>query len=306
MKQKPMVIIAVFIAGLLSLSFIAFINNGLHLAKEKAMVDGFKVLMAKEEVTPVELIQYMDKNIALVSRQDAATFLMGLERIQKVNLPKWQEKFENEVLQEKMARIYRDNGWTLTDLSGIQDGDLKAIVSGAISNGFKVETAEGFFFPVIDYAFLKKYRAVLPPDMVAYIDIMAEESDKTPVKDAGLMIGWEEVVKRALCQEKFIKEYGSSAQVRAVQQLLNRYLTFALFGTNNTPLFSYETQRMVPKAKQIYQQYTWNNENGRFSALMKEYLSVLKENDFRLTSEVDTYRKKAESIFSDNSMKRKE
>lgn len=168
--------------------------------------------MAREEVTPLELIRYMDKNITAVSKQNAATLLMGLERIQKVNLPKWQKKFENEALQEEMAKVYRNNGWTLADLSGIQDSDLKSIVLEAIGNGYKVETAEGFFFPVIDYAFCKKYRAALPPDMVAYIEIMAVESDKTPVKDAGLMIGWEEILKRALSQEKFHKEYRSSAR----------------------------------------------------------------------------------------------
>lgn len=41
MKQKPMVIITVFIAGLLSLSFIAFINNSFHLSREQAVLDGF-------------------------------------------------------------------------------------------------------------------------------------------------------------------------------------------------------------------------------------------------------------------------
>jgi len=73
---------------------------------------------------------------------------------------------------------------------------------------------------------------------------MAEESNNPPAKDAALVVGWDEVLKRALNQEKFIKRYEDSAKVGKVKELYRKYLTFTLFGLNNTPLFEYNSKVM--------------------------------------------------------------
>lgn len=121
---------------------------------------------------------------------------------------------------------------------------------------------------------------------------MATESESTPVKDAALMIGWDEILDRAEQQEEFIREYSSSTQAGAVRQLLKRYVTFALYGCNNTPLFSYDTKRMRPEAKQAYEEHVREGKKGRFSALIKEYLNVLEANAYSLTADVEAFRKK--------------
>lgn len=297
MKRK-LNLIAVILGSILVLaSLLVFINGQINLAKEKKVMTGFETLLDKEDVTPAELIQYINENIGDVSKESAATLVRGLEVIQKVNLAQWEKKFENTKLQQELGRIYQENGWNLGDLSGISDEKLKAIVNEAINNGYKVETAEGFFFPIIDYTLYDEYHQAVTPDLEAYFAIMAVESDQTPVKDAALMISWEEILNRALRQEEFIKEYGTSTQIKPMKELLKRYATFALFGANNTPLFSYDNKEMNSKAKEAYLKGTWVEENGSFSTLMKEYLRVLKENDYRLTEKVDEYRKDAVALF---------
>ena len=257
----------------------------------------FETLMDQEDVAVGEVIQYVNQNIDTLSKKDAATLVKGIERIQKANLPKWEKKFENEALQKELARVYQENGWSLDDFKGIRDEKLRTILDEAVGNGYKVETAEGFFFPVIDYNFYDQYHQAVTLDLSAYLEIMAVESELTPVKDAALMISWEEVLNRALRQEEFIKEYAASTQVEAVEKLLKRYISFALFGCNNTPLFSYETKEMNPEAKTAYLRRSWDEAEGNFSALIKEYLKVLKENEYKLTEEVDGFRKNAVGSF---------
>lgn len=293
MKRRATVIGITIGIALVLVSLISFTNSRIYLAKEKKVMAGFETLMDKEDVTAAELIQYTNENISAVSKGNAVTLVKGIEEVQKANLSQWEKKFDNDALQKELALVYQENGWSLSGFEGIRDNKLKAIVDQAISNGYKVETAEGFFFPVIDYAFYNEYHEAVTMDLAEYFEIMAVESDQTPVKDAALMIDWEEILSRAARQEQFIKEYSSSTQVEPMRELLNRYVTFALFGANNTPLFSYDTKQMMPEAKQAYQEYAWDEEDGSFSALMREYLSVLEENDYRLTSEVDAYRKKA-------------
>ncbi|MPM54662.1 hypothetical protein SDC9_101441 [bioreactor metagenome] len=161
------------------------------------------------------------------------------------------------------------------------------------NSGYKIETAEGMFFPVIDYAVYKKYRSNVTADIAAFIDIMAVESDKTPIKDAALVISWDEIIKRAQTQEQFIKEYVNSAKVEDMRQQLKRYTAFAMYGGNNTPLFSYETKQMNAEARKTYLATTFDANNGSFSKAMIGYLDVLKKNDYKLTSEVQEYRNKA-------------
>ena len=69
------------------------------------------------------------------------------------------------------------------------------------------------------------------------------------MKDGALMISWEEILRRAKRQEQFIDGYGGSTQVEPVRALLKRYVTFALFGCNNTPLFAYTDERNGPRSQ---------------------------------------------------------
>ena len=297
MKRKLTIIGIILGSVLILVSLIRFTTEQFALAKEKNIMIGFETLMDREDVTVGEVIQYVNQNIDTLSKKDATVLVRGIERIQKANLVQWEKKFDNEALRMELARVYRENGWRLDDFNGIRDEKFRTILDEAVGNGYKVETAEGFFFPVIDYSFYDQYHPAVTLDFSAYLEIMAVESDLTPVKDAALMISWEEVLNRALRQEEFIKEYAASTQVEAVEKLLKRYVTFALFGCNNTPLFSYETKEMNPEAKKAYLKRDWDEARGSFSALLKEYLKVLKENAYKLTEEVDEYRKDALASF---------
>ena len=261
--------------------------------KEKAVIDNFNALRQKTEVTVPEIIEYIDGNIAAVSQAGAATMIIGLEAVQKEKLPKLQDKFgDNEAVQKVLAKSYK-NGLTSQAISSIENKEARDLLLETQSSGFKIETAEGMYFPVIDYAFYNKYRNAVAQDIVAYIDIMTVESDKTPVKDAALMISWSEIIRRAKTQEQFIKDYANSAKIEDMRQLLKRYSVFALYGANNTPLFSYDTKQMVPEARKTYSETAFDANSGSFSKVMSGFLVELKKNEYKLTAEIQEYRDKA-------------
>ena len=272
-------------------------QNEAFLRKEIATMDEFNKVMQKSDITAGEIIKFIDGNIAFVSKQNASTMIVTIENIQQLRLPKFQDVFaDSDSIQRTLLKDYR-NALTDNYMNGIQDKATKDLLLATKESGFKIETAEGFYFPVIDYSMYKKYRPNVTPDIVDYIDIMAVESDKTPMKDAALIIGWEEILKRASSHEGFLKMYGTSARAEEVKKLLKRYLTFSLFGGNNTPLFSYDDRVMVPAAKKAYLEVEFNESNGNFSKIMAEYRTLLKKNDYTLTKEVDDYRKQAVENF---------
>ncbi|QDR79005.1 hypothetical protein [Sporomusa termitida] len=266
-------------------------------SREKAVMAEFDKLTSKNNVRAEEISAFINANLNAVSPSGLSVMLMALEKNQQRNLLKLQDKYaEEDVVQKTLAKDYAGE---LTDnyLNEIKEKTVRDLLISTKNNGYKIETAEGFFFPVIDYSLYKQYRQKVTPDMTAYLDLMAVESGQTPIKDAALVIGWQEILRRSLKQEQFIKEYGNSAKSEDVRQLLKRYLAFTLYGANNTPLFGYEDRKMMPAAKKAYLETEFNADNGAFSKLMQEYLTVLQKNDFTLTPEVDEYRKKAEAEF---------
>ena len=262
-------------------------------AKEKAIMDNFNALLQKNEITVSEVIKYVDENIVAVSQPNASVMVIELDKVQKNKLPKMQDKFgDSEAVQNALTTIYK-KGLTSQVISSIENQEAKDLLVESQNSGFKIETAEGMYFPVIDYSAYKKYRNAVTQDIAVFINIMAVESDKTPIKDAALIISWSEIIKRAQAQEKFIKDYGNSAKVEDIKQLLKRYSVFALYGANNTPLFSYDTKQLVAEAKKTYLETAFDTNQGAFSKIMNDYLAVLKKNDYKLTAEVQEYRNKA-------------
>lgn len=259
--------------------------------KEKAVMDNYNALIQKNDVTIPEIIKYIDENISVVSQPNASAMIIGLEKVQNDRLARTQDKFDNEDVQKIVMKGYK-NGLTDSYLNGIENKQVKDLLLDTKNSGYKIETAEGMFFPVIDYSVYRKYRSNVTADIAAFIDIMSVESDKTPIKDAALVISWEEILKRAEAQERFIKDFGNSAKVEDMRQQLKRYAAFAMYGGNNTPLFSYDTKQMNAEAKKTYLESKFDANNGSFSKAMLGYLDVLKKNDYKLTSEVQEYRNK--------------
>lgn len=235
------------------------------------------------------VIKFIDENIAKLSKEDASAMLFKLEEIQKQDLPKLEEKFFPGAIQLEMQKLYEPD-FDLNKLAETQDQELKALLIETGDMGYKVETAEGMFFPVMNYEFYKKYSSYVTEDIKEYIELMAVESNATPIKDAGLMIGWDEIIKRALSQEKFIKDYPSSAKVDAIKELQKRYITFMLFGSNNTPLFSYDTKVMMAEAQAVFLKDIEDNKDSELMQMLGKYMEILKKTNYKFSEEAEKFR----------------
>ncbi|MGI6574622.1 MAG: hypothetical protein ACOX3A_01930 [bacterium] len=245
------------------------------------------------------VIDFIDGNIDQVSAGNASLMLDQLEKAQKENQPLLDAKFySDESIQVKLMELYGPQlGFELADAEQVEHEEVRALLLETRDTGYKVETAEGMFFPIIDYQFYQQYSSYVTADMQEYMEIMATESASVPAKDAALVIGWDEVLARALRQEKFIRLYPDSIKIEQVKELYAKYVSFTLFGLNNTPLFSYDSNTMVDEAQTAYLKAAGSNEDGGYIQLVREYLQVLEENNYRLTEAVDQYRKNAyESI----------
>ena len=305
LRAVSVILSAVILAGAGSLSGCsAFINDnagseadGGNLPieeenKQDKIMAEFAALV-KTDPKPDAIIEYMDKNIEDMSRDNASIMLEELEKAQKNRLPAMEERYDNGgPLQNSLMDIFKTD-FDIDRIYDIEDSELKSLLTETRNMGYKIETAEGMFFPIIDYRYVKKFSQYAAEDMKDYIDIMAAESDKVPAKDAALVIGWDEIIGRALAQEDFIKKHGNSPKAESIKELQKKYITFMLFGLNNTPLFSYDTKTMDPKAKETYIKAVKDNDGSRLMQLLGKYMEVLEKSNYKLSDEVDKFRKSA-------------
>lgn len=258
--------------------------------KQQVIMQNFEAQIRKPDIQPREIIAFIDSNIAQISKENASAMILNLETLQKKKLDNLQTRYYDDTVQRNIIIQY-PRGFDISRLDDVKDAQLKTLLTDTISDAYKLETAEGTYYPVINYGAYRKYVSAVTPDIGDYIGIMANETDRVAVKDAALVIGWDEVVNRAMIMEEFIKDYPHSVKLEDVKQLYKRYVIYTFYGANNTPLFRYDSKTIVPEAKKSYRNALAKGNNSKYLATVNSFLNLVDKSNNKLTNEVDQYRK---------------
>ncbi|UVI27571.1 hypothetical protein [Paenibacillus spongiae] len=236
---------------------------------------------------------YLNEHIDEVTKYQAMILVLHLENAVKKALPSMVDRIGKTSVQTQINKVYKIGDSFADVIKRTNDKSLKALLQEAADSGFKLETAEGFYFPVVRYAALQKFNPYVTDDIKAYMDIMTVESEKASVKDAGLMIGYQELVNRALSQERFVKQFPSSNRIAQVKQLFQSYKILTFYGVNNTPLFDYDTKVIQPNAKKGYGLILkWNDtKSSPYLTTLQKFMNLLADQNDKLTEEVEKFRK---------------
>ncbi|WP_052770001.1 hypothetical protein [Paenibacillus sp. IHB B 3415] len=272
-------------------------------ASAKAGVTGAAVLSHAEAVYRAALplfssgnlpgaITYMNTNLYAVTPYQATVLTLKLENLHKSLLPSWEKKFSSSEVQRKLISVYKAGVSMVKLAESTENASLRALLKSAGESGYKLETAEGTFFPVIDYAAYRKYKLYVTEDIRDYISIMATESDLPPSKDNGLVIAWGDVASRALTQEQFIQTYPKSNRLSAVKTLYNMYAVNTFYGQNNTPLFHYDNLEMDLEAQKAYSSIlAKNSSTSPFLQKLDGFMKLMKSNGYLLDDDAEQYLK---------------
>lgn len=239
-----------------------------------------------------EAMDYLNAKLYAVGSYRATIMTLTLENTQKAALPAWEAKFANEAVQRELTILY-EPGDSLHMLAEKSDRPaLRAMLLRAEDCGYKLETAEGSFFPVIDYSSYLNFKTHVTGDIREYISIMAVESNLPMSKDNGLVIAWADVVSRALSQEAFIADYPRSNRIATIKTLYKSYETATFYGLNNTPLFHYDNLEMDLEAEKAYNAVLAKDTSGSpYLEKLSAFMKLAKADDYKLTGEVEAYRK---------------
>ncbi len=260
---------------------------------DTAIASGYDNLIASG-ASSAEMLDYLNEHYTQVKAERLTTMLAELEKAQQAQSLVLEERFYTEEgVQEKLMDLYASEDFELPSANDVEDEALKELLLDTEAAGYKVETAEGSFFPVIDYERYRVFQSHTTDDMKAYIDIMALESNKPSVKDAGLIITWSEVVERSRSMEKFLRDHPDSVKKDDMRNLFNGYKYISFRGIDNAPLFAYGDKTIVPEVKEAYlKALEGGTQDSEYLQTMQEFLDVVERNDGKQTEEVETFQEK--------------
>ncbi|WP_145053273.1 hypothetical protein [Paenibacillus xylanexedens] len=234
---------------------------------------------------------YLTNRITQVTSHHLTLMVLQLENARLKSLTTMTDRMLVPNVQDKMMKIYQWNDTFTSLMKRTQDTSLQSLLKEARDSGYKLVMIEGSLYPIMNYSAFQKYNANVKPDISSYINIMAAETKKIPAEDGGLLIGYQEVLLRARNQELFLELYPTSNRVKQVQNLLDSYTMYTFYGLNNTPLFDYETNKMVPNAQKGYTAVIQRlaTTDSPFLDKLASFMDVVREAKYEKTTAVEAW-----------------
>lgn len=164
----------------------------------------------------------------------------------------------------------------------------------------------------IDYEELAQNRQYLTEDMIAFMDLMRLEKEAPSMIHAtnsgnpeiGLTLS--EMLERALLFEQHIEKYPNAASTEPAKQIYEEIVTAAISGgydsiTGIPHYYQGATADVVDeKALTYYQMFADANPDTRLGQLVREYIALLQQHNFKINSELeDFYRNIHERLIFD-------
>ncbi|SFB28014.1 hypothetical protein SAMN05216312_105205 [Cohnella sp. OV330] len=242
---------------------------------DASLLEAFKE-QAQSDLSAAELNKALDDKLAQASPETGDALLREMLAYYDRQLPNMQGKFEPEKVQQALQKLE----WppSAQQIGQIKDEQARALVQGAIDGGYKLETTEGFYFPVVDYGKLKRADTQVTAAMKDYLALLAVESDQKSASDGGLVIERSEVVARAAQAEAYVTAHPDAPERDQAETLFaTRYIPFLLMGLDNTPVFDFDTFKLDSQVKTALEKAIADNPGTVTAKLAQEFLAIVEK-----------------------------
>ncbi|PYE47581.1 hypothetical protein HUB98_20965 [Paenibacillus barcinonensis] len=259
-------------------------------ASSSTIYKSFQSMLYKKNGLPAA-DRYLESKISQVTPYHATLMVMQLENARIKALNAMTDRMLVPNVQDQMLKIYKWKDSFTQLMYRTKDNTLRNLLQQARDSGYRLTMIEGSLYPIMDYAAFDKYTAYVNKDIKQYIQIMEVETSNISTEDGGLMIGYQEMLNRALNQEQFLNDYPKSNRKQQVQMLMNEYTFYTFYGLDNTPLFDYDTNVMDANAQKGYKAVLQRNssKNSAFLKKLNAFMEVVAESRYEQTKAVENW-----------------
>ena len=255
---------------------------------EKVMVNYKALLLQNKE--PFEIVKFIDENIAKVDQNDAVNMIEEFLNVQEKFIQGYTDEISKDDRQSLIFKVCSEPEFDFKKINEIKDEELKNLLTKIIDGKYKLVNIEGSCYPIIDYEAIGKYNKYLTDEMKGYIDIKAKESNEPSMMDAALVISWDELANRMLGVEKYLVKYPEGIKEEELTRLYGNYLVVYLSGTDNSPIYNYETKKIFDDVLNSYKKLVATNKGTITGDTVKKYIELIANNkniiDENVTSKI--------------------
>lgn len=187
---------------------------------------------------------------------------------------------ENELLIEE-GLFFKEE-----DIGKIKNKDLKAYMEDLYASDYKLISLEGDYYPVVDYDKLLVDFQGASDEIKDYIILMAEETNEPSAIDGGISISFQELARRIIARENYIRKYSSSNRFDEMLRAYKNDLFLYLNGLDNTPIYDLETGIIYDEVFKSYRS-TANTRDTSTGLIIQKYLKAIEENDKIIDSKIE-------------------
>lgn len=213
---------------------------------ENALLLEFKTMTAAEPTYRglEKAVSFMDANIDALPEESASRFVLAYE--------------------DFLLRFLKQGNIDVQETSG------KEVF-------IYTEYEEGIASKVVDYqAMIEKYSEKISFELVELLNIKASEVKAPAMKDAALQITYEALLERTFRTENLLTQHGSEDALKtSALDYYKSYLFLLFAGSDNSPVFDYQTGEFSPDAKEAYETFMIAHPETVLASALTEYFAYL-------------------------------
>ena len=183
---------------------------------------------------------------------------------------------------------------------GKADNEVKSFKKSLEICGMELATSEGTFYVDETYYYLYKlFKNKVSPQLDEFLSMRSMELRQGYSDDAVLTISYDELYDRIINWEDFQIKNPDFFLKQEVEDNLKLYLSTMLTGIDNTPVFDYDTQILLPEIKNIYEKVIAKNDNRKSTEIITKYYNLLKEKEFKQNDDIDRFMKENKLYYTE-------
>lgn len=117
--------------------------------------------------------------------------------------------------------------------------------------------------------------------------ILQTEAEHPTVIDEEIVVNYNIIARRLLNCDILSEKFGEDSLYPAIDAQRKYYLSLFMYGTDNTPAFSWETGKLRPEIVSTLEKYVTKHPHAASTELLKEFLQLAKSNKYKRSIEID-------------------
>ncbi|MDF2891202.1 MAG: hypothetical protein K0R80_1569 [Clostridia bacterium] len=244
--------------------------------------------MKEQNKKPKEMFEYLNQNIKEMNKASATEAAGILVNVLEEYETTYNEQLYTGNIPDLMYQ-YFEFAFDYSKIESIKESELKALLYDITLGGFKIVDAEGTFMVIVDYDALKTFNEYIEDELKTYIDIMSLMYSDPVAIDASIMVNPEELEKRIVQMEDYIKSYDNARRKEIMTSLYLGYMMVYMSGTDNTPIFDYDSGTMNANMFKTFEKAAVTHKDTIFGKVMSKYVQILKQESFTNTEKVQDF-----------------